>query len=149
MNLSWTPAGDPQQTWTCRVERGLIPRAERSVSLLIVPWQRSTSRRLQMNVEGPDAVEQLSRAVRSERCRTPIAVPFRKAGLPPAGKQRPDYDSLTFPRNKLRKRHLGSARKVVLQGRKRTPIVVGNRARIGSITVTTKVTLRLVGSTGR
>ncbi|MGI9538710.1 MAG: hypothetical protein ACR2N6_01005 [Miltoncostaeaceae bacterium] len=147
VNLSWTPAGDGQQTQTCKVSKRSIPRAERSVSFLIVPAPRSTSRRLQIDVEGPDAIEQLSRAVRNARCRTPIAVPLKKAGFPPADKQRPEYDSLVLPKNKLRLQHRGSARRVVLQGRKRTPIVVGNRARIGTITVTTKVTLRLVGST--
>lgn len=147
VSLSWTPNGEGQQTHNCTVKKSGIARSERSVSFLIVPPSRSTSRRLQINVEGPDAVEQLSRAVRNERCRTPIAVPLRKGGLPAAGKRRPEYDSLTFPKNKLRKRHFGTARTVVLRGRKRTPIVVGNGVRIGSITVTTRVTLRLVGST--
>lgn len=147
-DLSWTPSGDGQQTRTCDVARELVPATERSFSLLIVPPSKSTSRRLQIDIQGPNALDELSKGVRTARCQTPIPTAKQPRGLPPAGKRRPDFDSLTFPRNKLVKRHVGAARKVVLTGKKRTPLVVGNGVRIGSITVTTTIRLRLVGSTG-
>jgi len=73
------PAGTTPST--CAIGTRAIPARERTVSLLVVPPARNTTTRpkkLQINVRGPDALGEISEAVRTGRCRTPILSPRTK-----------------------------------------------------------------------
>jgi hypothetical protein len=135
------------EPFTCAFQGRTIPPRERSVSVLVVPPALNTTRRpkkLQINVQGPNAIEEISKAVRVGRCRTPILSAQRTLGR---GRQLPlDYYSFTVVPDKLQARFRGSRRNVVLRG-KRTSIVKAGTTPIGTITVTTTVRLKLLAST--
>ena len=135
------------EPFTCGFRSRAIPPRERSVSLLVVPPARNTTRRpkkLQINVQVPNAIEEISKAVRVGRCRTPILSAERTLGR---GRQLPlESFSFTVAPDKLAQRFRGTRRNVVMRG-KRTSVVQAGRTPIGTITVTTTVRLKLLAST--
>ncbi|MGD9734701.1 MAG: hypothetical protein AB7V58_03690 [Solirubrobacterales bacterium] len=97
-------------------------------------------------VEGPNALERLSAEIGffdARQCnpRRDI-IPVRPAQ--PAGLEH--EVAFRVNRNSLRRQFAGTRTKVVLKGTTTTPVALGSTA-IGSMTVTTRITLRLVGST--
>lgn len=119
-----------------------VPRDESELSVRFFRTGR-TARTVYVEVSGPDAIRRIDDDGARVECLR--YMPSLGTASPQIARGDAQEVSFAVPRNRFRKAFTGRRTKLVLSGTARSTITAnGNRA--GTMTVTTKVTMQLVGS---